>query len=126
MNSKLVLGARFMLGVIFFVFGLNGFLHFIPQPPMSPGAAAFAGAMAATGYMWPLIMATEVFCGAALLANQFVPLALVLLAPLLVNIVAFHAALDPAGLAVPVVVVVLELILVRAHWSVYAPILKRR
>ncbi len=93
--SKAIVAARIVLGLIFFVFGLNGFLGFIPQPPMEGGAAAFMGALAATGYMFPLIKGTEVVAGLLLLGNRYVPLALVLLAPVVVNIVAFHTVLAP-------------------------------
>lgn len=86
---------RYLIGLVFFVFGLNGFLHFLPQPPMEGGAGAFAGALAATGYMFPLIKGTEVIAGALLLANRFVPLALTLLAPVVVNIFLFHTVLTP-------------------------------
>ncbi len=126
MNAKVVLAARILLGLIFFVFGLNGFLQFLPQPPMPEAAGAFAGALAATGYMFPLIKGIEVICGALLLAGQFVPLALVLLAPIIVNIVLFHAVLAPEGVVMTIVILALELVLARANWSAYAPLLKRK
>src|SRR5262245_14008901 len=97
-QSKLPLAARVVLGLIFTVFGLNGFLHFLPQPPSTPAAMAFGGALAATGYMFPLIKGTEVLAGVLLLSGRYVPLALTLLAPVVVNIVAFHLFLAPAGL----------------------------
>ncbi len=105
--SKAIVAARIVLGLIFFVFGLNGFLGFIPQPPMEGGAAAFMGALAATGYMFPLIKGTEVVAGLLLLGNRYVPLALVLLAPVVVNIVAFHTVLAPPN---PVTFLVLGLL----------------
>jgi uncharacterized membrane protein YphA (DoxX/SURF4 family) len=126
MKSKLILAARILLGLIFFVFGLNGFLHFLPQPPMSGPPADFAGALIGTGYMWPLIKGTEVIGGALLLSGRFVPLALTVLAPVIVNIFAFHAALAPSGLAIPVVVVVLEIFLARSYWSAFAGIVRAR
>jgi uncharacterized membrane protein YphA (DoxX/SURF4 family) len=86
---------RYLMGLIFFVFGLNGFLHFLPQPPMEGGAAAFAGALFATGYMFPLLKTFEVISGALLLGNRFVPLALAMLAPITVNIFFFHTVLTP-------------------------------
>jgi len=86
---------RYLMGIIFFVFGLNGFFHFIPQPPMEGGAAAFAGALFATGYMFPLLKATEVVAGVLLLGNRFVALALALLAPITINIFLFHTVLTP-------------------------------
>ena len=87
--------ARIFLGLIFFVFGLNGFLQFMPQPPQPEAAGAFIGALAATGYMFPLIKGTEVVAGLLLLSGRFVPLALTLLAPIIVNIALFHTVLAP-------------------------------
>src|SRR5512141_141278 len=78
--------ARFALGAAFFTFGLNGFLHFIPMPAPPPAAGSFFGAMIATGYLFPLVKGTEVLSSLLLLGNRYVPLALALLAPLLVNI----------------------------------------
>src|SRR5882724_7249128 len=98
---------RILLGLIFFVFGLNGFLQFIPNPPMPDKAGAFMGALAATGYMFPLIKGIEVIAGALLLSNRFVPLALAILAPNVVNIVVFHAVLAPGGLGIALFVLAL-------------------
>ena len=105
--------ARVSLGLIFFVFGLNGFLHFIPQPKdaMSQGATEFFGALMKTNYMIPLIFATQTLGGALLILNCFVPLALVLLAPVIVNIVLFHIYLAPSGIPMAMVVAGLELFL---------------
>jgi len=125
-SQKLPGVARVVLGLAFFVFGLNGFLHFLPQPPMSGPAANFAGALFATGYMFPLIKGTEVLGGILLLSNRFVPLALAILAPVLVNIVAFHAFLAPAGLGLPLVLLALELFLARTCRHTFAPMLQAR
>src|SRR5688572_27791919 len=92
-KKKLPTVARIILGLIFFVFGLNGFLHFAPLPPMPEKATLFLGALGASGYMFTLIKATEILVGAALLANRFVPLALVVLAPVVLNIALFHVFL---------------------------------
>ena len=121
--------ARVLLGLVFFFFGLDGFLHFIPQPDPStlpPGCVAFAGALMATGYMFPLIKGTEVLVGALLLANRFVPLALVVLAPVLVNIVLFNAFLTPSGIGMAVALVILQLSLAWKHRSAYRPLLTTR
>ncbi|MDP9148455.1 MAG: DoxX family membrane protein [Myxococcota bacterium] len=126
MKAKAVLAARILLGLIFFVFGLNGFLHFLPEPPMSGPPAALLGAFLATGYLFPLLKATEVIGGALLLAGRFVPLALTVLAPVVVNIVAFHVFLAPSGLALPIVVLALEIFLARSYWSVFAPLVRAR
>jgi len=116
--------ARVLTGLIFLVFGLNGFLHFLPNPPSMPEReAAFAGALIATGYMFPLIKATEVVAGALLLANRFVPLALTLLAPIVVNIVAFHAFLGGAPNALVIGILLLEIYLAYAYRDAFKPML---
>ncbi len=122
----LTLVARILLGLIFFVFGLNGFFHFIPQPVPPAAAGAFAGALLATGYFFPLLKTVETLSGFLLLTGRFVPLALTLLAPIVVNIFAFHAFLLPGGLALATAVVVLEVFLAFRYRSAFAPMLKAR
>ena len=107
--------ARILLGLVFLVFGLNGFLGFLPMPEHPGPAGAFLGALAATGYMFPLIKGTEVVVGLLLLSNRFVPLALTVLAPVMVNIVAFHAAFEPATLGMPIALTALQLYLAWAY-----------
>jgi uncharacterized membrane protein YphA (DoxX/SURF4 family) len=119
-------GARVLLGVVFVVFGLNGFLHFIPQPPPPAPAGAFFGALFATGYMLPLVMGTQLLVGVLLLANRFVPLALALIAPVIVNIVAFHLALAPSGLPLALVVFALEVLLAWSYRGAFRSMLAGR
>ena len=119
--------ARILLGVIFAFFGLNGFLQFLPQPKTMPeGAAAFAGALAKTGYMFPLISGTQVLVGVLLLLNRFVPLALALLAPVIVNIIAFHLYLQPSGVVPGAVALILEVYLAWAYRGSYRSMLAMR
>ncbi len=126
MKAKAVHAARILLGLVFFVFGLNGFFHFLPQPPMSGPPADFVGALVASGYMFPLLKGTEVIAGALLLSGRLVPLALTVLAPVIVNIFAFHLFLAPSGLGVPVVVVALEVFLAWSYRSSFRPVLRVR
>lgn len=114
--------ARVLLGLVFFVFGLNGFLHFLPAPPLEGPAGAFAGALVATGYMFPLIKGTEVIAGALLLTNRFVPLALALLAPVVVNIFLFHTVLTPPN-PVAYLVLALEVFLAWSYRAAYRTML---
>jgi hypothetical protein len=93
---------------------------------MPPGSVALAGAFLASGYMFPLIKGTEVVVGALLLANRFVPLALVLLAPVMVNIVLFHAFLAPSGIGMAIVLVALQLFLAWTNRRAYRPLLTAR
>jgi uncharacterized membrane protein YphA (DoxX/SURF4 family) len=118
--------ARVALGLIFFVFGLNGFFHFLPQPPAPPRAMAFAGALFASGYFFPLLKAVEVTAGALLLAGALVPFALTLLAPIIVNIVAFHLFLAPGNYAVIGIVLAAEIYLAVVHRAAFAPLFARR
>jgi uncharacterized membrane protein YphA (DoxX/SURF4 family) len=105
------------------VFGLNGFLHFLPMPPAPEKAGAFLGALAATGYMFPLIKGTEVVAGLLLLSGRFVPLALTLLAPIVVNIVAYHAVLAPEGVAFPIVLAAVGIYLAYAYRDAFKGVL---
>lgn len=89
--------ARYLAGVIFLVMGLNGFLHFIPLPPPAGIAGQFMGALYVSHYLW-VIFAFQVIAGALLLANRYVPLAVAMLAPVIVNILTFHALMAPNGL----------------------------
>jgi len=98
--------ARYLAGVIFLVFGLNGFLHFIPLPPPSGVAGQFMGALFVSHYL-TLIFALQVIGAVLLLANRYVPLALAILAPVIVNIVSFHALMAPNGLPLALFVTVL-------------------
>jgi len=127
-TRHLVTTGRIVLGLAFFVFGLNGFLNFLPPPsgPVPEGAMAFGGALMKTGYMFPLIKGTEVLVGFLLLSNLFVPLALVLIAPVVVNIVAFHAFLAPSEIGIALVVLALEIALAWSYRGAYRSILAVR
>lgn len=122
--NRLPSAVRYLLGSVFLVFGLNGFFHFLPTPPVPAEAGSFLGALAATGYMFPLIKGTEVVAALLLLANRWVALALVLLAPIVVNIVAFHTLLAPFN---PIVAVVLfgELFLAWSYRAAFRGVLQR-
>ncbi|MGJ5813385.1 hypothetical protein [Paludibaculum fermentans] len=99
--------ARTLLGLLFTVFGLNGFLHFLPMQAMPEGVALqFVTALAASHYM-VVVFALQLGTGLLLLSNRFVPLALTLLAPVIVNIVLFHLLMAPAGLPLAIVVTIL-------------------
>jgi putative oxidoreductase len=98
--------ARYLAGVIFLVFGLNGFLNFIPLPPLGGIAGQFMGALYASHYLW-VIFAFQLVAGVLLLANRYVPLAVAVLAPVIVNILSFHVLMAPSGLPLALFVAVL-------------------
>jgi len=121
-----LLGARYLLGLILFVFGLNGFLNFLPAPELPAAAGAFLGALVEAGYVLPIVKFFEVVIGVLLLAGRFVPLALVMLVPISINIVALHVALDPAGGAPAYLVGLLNVALLFAHRDAFAPLLQAK
>lgn len=120
--------ARILMGLMFFVFGLNGFLKFIPNPKTPPpeGAMAFIGALMNTGYMFPLIMGIQLLVGILLLLNRFVPLALALIAPIIVGIITFHIFLAPAGIVPGAIALILELYLAWSYRQTFRPMLAMR
>jgi putative oxidoreductase len=118
--------ARILLGLVFFIAGVNVFLQVIPMPPMPPPAERVIGGLASSGYFFPLLGITETLAGAALLARRFVPLALAVLAPLILNICLIHLFLAPSGLPLATVLLVLELFLAWSYRSAFAPLLRAR
>lgn len=125
-SRRLSTAARLGLGLVFFVFGLNGFLHFLPQPPAPERAGAFIGALLGAGYLFPVLKAVEVVAGALLLAGVAVPFALTLLAPIIVNIIGFHVALAPGNWGVLGFVLAAELYLAWTHRAAFAPLFAGR
>ena len=117
-----ILVCRILLGLIFFVFGLNVILHFLPQPLPTGDALTWFGIMAAHHWM-NFVGAVMTIAGLLLLVNRFVPLALTLLAPVIVNILLYHALLWPHGVGPAIATLVLELILVAAYFSSFTPLL---
>ena len=117
--------ARYLAGSIFLVFGLNGFLHFIPFPPPAGVAGQFMGALFASHYL-PLIFGLQVIAAVLLLVNRFVPLALAILAPVIVNILAFHALMAPSGLPLALFVAVLWALIFVGVRASFAPLFQPR
>lgn len=125
-TKHLPTAARLFLGLVFTTFGLNFFLHFLPTPAPVPRAAAFAGALFSSGYLFPLLKTTEVVAGLLLLGNRFVPLALAILAPIVINVVGFHLFLAPAGLPLVLAILAAELYLAWTYRAAFAPMLRAR
>jgi uncharacterized membrane protein YphA (DoxX/SURF4 family) len=117
--------ARYLLGLIFLVFGANGFLHFIPMPPPPGVAGQFMGALFVS-HLLVVVFLLELIPAVLLLAGRFVPLALVLLAPVIVNILLFHAFMAPSGLPLALVVVVLWWLVAAGDWDVFAPLFRAK
>ena len=118
--------ARVLLGLIFAVFGVVGLFELGPQPEMGEEAGAFMGAVMDTGYLWPVIKVTEIVCGVLLILGIFVPLALVVLAPVVLNILLFHIFLAPEGVAIGIAAVVLGLYVAHQHRESFSAVLQRK
>jgi putative oxidoreductase len=120
-----VLIARILLGLLFLVFGLNGFLHFIPMPPPAGLAGQYMGVLFVSHYL-VVVFLLQVVGGALLLANRFVPLGLLLLGPVLVNIVLFHSFLAPEGLPIALLATVLWLVVFAGVRKAFAGVFAHR
>jgi len=114
---------RILLGLMFLVFGLNGFLNFMPAPKdMPPEVMNVLGTLMKAGYM-TVVSGAEVIVAAMLLTNRFVPLALALLAPIVVGIITFHIAMAPATIGPGIVVLLMEPYLAWAYRGAFRPML---
>ena len=114
---------RVLLGALFVFSGSNKVVPFMALPPMPEAGTSFLAALAATGYFLPLLGIVEVGSGLALIAGRFVPLALVVLAPIVVNIGFFHAVLAPNAGSV-VMIVGAELFLAWHHRAAFVTLLR--
>jgi putative oxidoreductase len=118
--------ARILLGIMFTVFGLNGFLHFIPQsPPPNLLAGQYMGALAGSHY-FTVVFAIQLVAGILFLSGRYVPLALTIIAPVIVNILLYHGLMDPKGIVPGLVATILWLILAHSVRSAFAGILQPR
>ena len=107
--------ARILLGLVFLVFGLNGFLQFIPTGPLPSGVAGqFLSALIQSHYVL-VVSAFQLAGGVLLLVNRYVPLALTLLGPVIANIFLYHLLMDRSGLPIAIAVVALWGILAFRH-----------
>ncbi len=117
---------RVLLGLMFLVFGLNGFLNFIPAPKdLAPDLVTVSTGLIKGGYM-TVVSATEILVALLLLTNLFVPLALALLAPIVVGIITFHIAIAPATIVPGILVFVMELFLAWAYRGAFCPMLQAK
>lgn len=122
MSKILVHVPRVLLGLVFFVFGMMGLLHLLPAQQLDGAAGVYMAGLSGT-YLLTLVKATEVAVGLLLLSNRFVPLALVVLAPVMVNIVGFHLFYAPSGLVLPVLLVAAQAFVAWQHRAAFSALL---
>ncbi len=113
--SKAIVGVRILLGLIFFFFGLNGILHFLPVPPMPDNDASRLSMILMQSHWMTFVALLQVVGGLLLLVGRYVPLGLVILAPIIVNILLFHILLMPKGVVPGLVAALLEIFLIWAY-----------
>jgi len=127
MKTKLPTGARLLLGLIYFVFGLNGLFNFLPSPTMPETAMGFLGGLVSSGYFLPVLAVTQTMAGFLLLTGVAAPLALVILAPITLQIFLFHVFLTPgvANVILPFLMGILHIIAASAYWQIYRPLFSK-
>jgi uncharacterized membrane protein YphA (DoxX/SURF4 family) len=104
MKRQIASTPRLLLGALFLVFGLNSFYAFMAPPTVPPEAIRFWIGVGSTGYLFKLLKITEVLCGLSLVLNRYTNLSTVVLAPIVINIIAYHAFLDPGNAVTALVV----------------------
>lgn len=122
MNSQFTKIARIILGLILVAFGLNKFFGFIPLPELPENAGNFMDSLKDTKYVLPIVGILEILIGVMLLFKKWVAFALILLAPISINILLFHLFLDLPGLGTALLIVILNIVLIYKHWKQYTPL----
>jgi putative oxidoreductase len=131
MFQKVALVARILLGVMFTIFGLNGLMMtftgsgFIPMPPQPEIMVTIMTGFMATQYMMKLVFVCQFLAGIFMLSGFFVNAALVLLAPIIVNILGIHLFVEPTGLPMAIVVLILYIIVLKSRWNYFRPLLDK-
>lgn len=124
--DKICLAARMLLGLMFLVFGLNGFFEFMEMPEMPDPAGELLEALDEAGYFFPFLKTVETLSGLLLLIGLFVPLALLMLAPVVLNIILFHIFLAPGGILFGLIALVLGVLVAWCYRSSFSGVLQAR
>lgn len=115
---------RVIYGIFLLIFGLNNFLHFFPLPEMTAEAGTFAGSLAQTGYIFPIVGGLQAIVGILLIINKFTPLSLIVIFPIMLNAFLLHLFLDPVGIGGSLVAIVLNVFLFIAYKESYKNVLQ--
>ncbi len=108
--------ARIILGLPFLIFGINYFFPFAPHPQLHGAAIDYMTGLTKTGYFWPFMRSLEIVGGIALISGRFIPLALTILAPITLQILLFHLALEPQNIPMAVIMFLLHTFLIYRYW----------
>jgi hypothetical protein len=126
MKLKATLFSQYVLGVMFTVFGLNGFLHFLPMPEPNEAMMAYMSGLKSTEYFIPFLKGTQVLVGLMFLFNIYVPLGMLILAPIVIHIFLAHLFLDTSGLPMALVIVVLMDVMAWGYWDCFKGVLVQK
>lgn len=124
MKEKVVFGLQLLAGLMLVVFGLNKFLHFISHPPMPEAMGMYMGALAKSGFIFPIVAVIEIIAGIAFLSNKYVSLMAVVLMPVMVNAFLAHLFLDPAGIGGSAFLMIVLIVIMLKNKDRYSEILK--
>jgi putative oxidoreductase len=114
--------ARVILGLPFLIFGINYFFPFAPHPELHGAAIDYMTGLTKAGYFWPLLRSLEIVIGIALISGYFVPAALAVLAPINLQILLFHLALEPQNVPMAVILAILQVFLMYRYWAYFKPL----
>lgn len=123
-QTKILLAVQILVGIGLIVFGLNKFLHFMPNPEVSQEMGMFMQALGKTGYMFTLVGAIQFIAGLSFVLNRFVPLMAIVIVPVMLNAMLAHLFLDPAGIGGSLVILLLILVVMFKNKESYATVLK--
>lgn len=129
MKKNIFIASRYLLGLIFFVFGAAGLFNLIPPPPDMPqDLQTFMGGMMAAKYFFPLLKLTETICGLLLLIGIAPALALIILAPISLNIFLLHLFVTPGlqNLIMPIAILTFHITSAINYWPVYKPLFSKQ
>jgi putative oxidoreductase len=118
--------SRIILGLPFLVFGINYFFPFAPHPELHGAAIDYMTGLTKAGYFWPFLRSLEILIGIALITNRFVPLALAILAPINLQILIFHLALEPQNIPMALILALLQAFLIYRYWGYYKQIFAQK
>lgn len=124
MKTKVFLGIQVIAGLLLIVFGSNGFLHFMPNPPVAQEMGEYMGALYKTGYIFPLVGAIEFLAGLSFVLNKFVPFMAIVIVPVMLNAFLAHVFLDPTGVITSALILLCIFVVIFKNKESYALIFK--
>jgi uncharacterized membrane protein YphA (DoxX/SURF4 family) len=115
---------RVLMGLVFLFASITWFFGLIEPPPLTGPMKTFSDGLDASVYLVPTVKLVELLCGTAFVAGRFVPLAVVLISPIILNIVLVHVFLAPDGLPLAGFLVFANAVVAYQHRDVYKPLLR--